>query len=87
MSSYIPSGRFPVGPGHETATEPPGAEHDSPASLRAKRVFLIYTGYRIGKGTSRLPFSRATAICGFGAFTLGGGGAIVLGAFLLGMGF
>ena len=37
-------------------------------------LFLIFTGYRIRKGTSRLPF------------TLAGAGAIALGAFLLGAG-
>lgn len=49
-------------------------------------LFLISTGYRIRKGTSRLPVPPAVAIYGFGAFTLGGTVAIVLGAILLGVG-
>jgi hypothetical protein len=50
-------------------------------------LLLISTGYRIRKGTSRLPFFPATAIYGFGAFTSTGAGAVALGAFLLGAGF
>jgi len=50
-------------------------------------LFLISTGYRIRKGTSRLSFSPATAIYGFGAFAAAGAAAIALGAFLLGAGF
>ena len=50
-------------------------------------LFLIATGYRIRKGTSRLPFSPTTAIYGFGAFALAGAGAVLLGAFLLGAAF
>ena len=49
-------------------------------------LFLIFTGYRIRKGTSRLPVPPTMAIYGFGAFTLVGVGAIVLGATLLGVG-
>jgi hypothetical protein len=50
-------------------------------------LLLVSTGYRIRKGTSRLPFSPATAIYGFGAFILAGAGAVMLGALLLGAGF
>lgn len=50
-------------------------------------VLLISIGYRVRKGTSRLPFSPANAIYGFGAFALAGAGAVLLGAFLLGAGF
>ena len=49
-------------------------------------LLLIATGYRIRKGTSRLPVPPTMAIYGFGAFALGGVGAIVLGATLLGVG-
>jgi hypothetical protein len=49
-------------------------------------LLLITTGYRIREGTSRLPFSPATASYGFGAFTLAGAAAVLLGAFLLGRG-
>jgi hypothetical protein len=50
-------------------------------------LLLVYNGYRIRNGTSRLRFSRASSIYGFGAFTVGGIGAIALGAMLLGFGF
>jgi hypothetical protein len=48
-------------------------------------LVLIATGYRIRKGTSRLPFSPTTSIYGFGVFMLAGAGAVVLGAILLGV--
>ena len=50
-------------------------------------LFLIVTGYRIRKGSSRLRFSQAIANYGIGAFALAGAAAIALGAFLLGAGF
>lgn len=54
------------------------------ALLIAAGLFLIYTGNRVRKGASRLRFTEATAIYGFGAFTLVGAAAIAFGAFLLG---
>jgi hypothetical protein len=50
-------------------------------------LFLIVTGYRIRKGTSRLPVRPAMAIYGFGAFALMGAVEVALGAFLLGARF
>ena len=50
-------------------------------------LFLIATGYRIRKGTSRVPVPPALSLYGFGAFVLGGAAAIALGATLLGLGF
>ena len=49
-------------------------------------LFLITTGYRVRKGTSRVRVPQTMAIYGFGAFALGGVVAIVLGAVLLGVG-
>jgi hypothetical protein len=49
-------------------------------------LFLVSVGYRIRKGTSRLPVPPTMAIYGFGAFSLGGAAAVVLGAVLLGVG-
>jgi hypothetical protein len=48
-------------------------------------LLLISTGYRIRKGTSRLPVPPAMAIYGFGAFSLAGAAAVALGALLLGV--
>jgi hypothetical protein len=49
-------------------------------------LFLIATGRRIRKGTSRLSFSPSTAIYGFGMFVLAGVAALAFAAFLLGAG-
>ena len=49
-------------------------------------VLLISTGYRVRKGTSRLPVPPALAIYALGACTSGGAVAILLGATLLGVG-
>jgi hypothetical protein len=48
-------------------------------------LFLISTGNRVRKGTSRLPVPAAMAMYGFGALLLGGAGLLVLGAVLLGV--
>jgi drug/metabolite transporter (DMT)-like permease len=50
-------------------------------------LLLMVTAYRVRKRTSRLSFSPTTAIYACGAFILGGAGAILFGAFLLGAGF
>jgi hypothetical protein len=49
-------------------------------------VFLIATGYRIRKGTSRISVPPAMTIYGVGVFVLGGATAVVLGGILLGVG-
>jgi hypothetical protein len=48
-------------------------------------LFLIFTGYRIYKGTSRLRVPATRAIYGFGVFAFAGAVVIVLGAILLGV--
>lgn len=49
-------------------------------------VFLISSGYRIRKGTSRLRIPPTMATYGFGVFTLGGAVLVVVGAIVLGVG-
>jgi hypothetical protein len=48
-------------------------------------LFLISTGYRIGRSTSRFRGRPAMTIYGVGAFAVAGGAAVVLGAVLLGL--
>lgn len=48
-------------------------------------LFLISTGNRIRKGTSRVRVPATMTIYGFGAFALGGAVVVVLGAILLGI--
>jgi hypothetical protein len=50
-------------------------------------VYLIYTGYRVRRGTSRLHLSQTMAIYGIGVLIAVGVAALAFGAFLLGADF
>lgn len=49
-------------------------------------MLMISTGYRIRKGTSRIPVPPNLSVYGFGVFFMCGACCLVLGAILIGAG-